>query len=92
MYYYTSDISIAILDLDPDLFEIFLFFVTLSILHIQTYMIPLRKAVLKGIISFSYTYELQAIYGDVMTPKLKRQTFFLVTESFLQVESCVMSL
>ena len=55
VYYYTYDISIAILDLDPDLCENFLFFVTLSILHIQTCMIHFKKAVLKGFISFSYT-------------------------------------
>ena len=54
MYYYSYDISIAILDLDPDLCENLRFFVTLSILHIQTCMIPLKKAVLKGFISFSY--------------------------------------
>ena len=54
-YYYTYDISKAILDLYPDLCQNFLFSVTLSILHIQTYMIPLMKAVLKGFISFSYT-------------------------------------
>ena len=62
MYYYTYDISLApfdislaIVDLDPDLCENFLFFVTLSILHIQTCMMHLKKAVLKGLISFSYT-------------------------------------
>ena len=54
-YYYAYDISNAILDLDPDLCQNFPFFVTLSILHIQTCMIPLMKAVLKGFISFSYT-------------------------------------
>ena len=53
-YYYTYDISKAILDLDPDLCQNLPFFVTLSILHIQACMIPLMKAVLKGFISFSY--------------------------------------
>ena len=53
--YYTYDISKAILDLDPDLRQNFLFFVTLSILHIEACIMPLRKAVLKGLISFSYT-------------------------------------
>ena len=52
MYYYTYDISTAILDLDPDLCENLLFFVTLSILHIQTCVIHLKKAVFKGFISF----------------------------------------
>ena len=51
-YYYTYHISKAILDLDPDLSQNFLFFVTLSILHIETCMIPLCKPVHKGFISF----------------------------------------
>ena len=54
-HYYAYDISKAILDLDPDLCQNFLCFVTLSILHIETCMIPLSKAVHKGFISFSYT-------------------------------------
>ena len=54
-YYCTYHISKAILDLDPDLCQNFLFFVTSSILHIETCMIPLSKAVHKGFISFSYT-------------------------------------
>ena len=54
-YYDTCHISKAILDLDLDLCQNFLFFVTPSILHIETCMIPLMKAVLKGFISFSYT-------------------------------------
>ena len=45
----------AILDLDPDLCQNFLFFLTSSILHIETCIIPLSKAVHKGFISFSYT-------------------------------------
>ena len=54
-YYCGYDISTAILDLDPDLCQNFLFFVPSSILHIETCMIPLSKAVHKGFISFSYT-------------------------------------
>ena len=54
-YYYTYHILKAILDLDPDLCQNFLFFVSSSILHIETCMIPLSKAVHKGFISFSYT-------------------------------------
>ena len=54
-YYYANDISKAILDLDPDLCQNFVFFVTSSILHIETCMIPLRKAVHKSFISFCYT-------------------------------------
>ena len=49
------DISKCILDLDPDLCQNILCVVTLSILHIETCMIPLSKAVLKGFISSSYT-------------------------------------
>ena len=75
-YYYSYDISKAILDLDPDLCQNFPYFVTLSILHIETCMIPLSKAVHKGFISFSYTWELWAIYGDVMTQKLKKADVF----------------
>ena len=71
-YYYTYHISKAILDLDPDLCQNFLFFVTSSILHIETCMIHLSKAVHKGFISFSYTWELWAIYEDVMSQKLKK--------------------
>ena len=56
--------------------KIFFSFVTLSILHIETCMIPLSKAVHKGFISFSYTWELWAIYGDVMTQKLKKPLVF----------------
>ena len=54
-YYYAYDISTAILDLDPDLCQNILCFVTSSILHIETCMIPLSKVVHKGFISFSYT-------------------------------------
>ena len=54
-YYHAYDISKAILDLDPDLCQNFIFFVTSLILHIETCMIPLNKAVDKGFISFSYT-------------------------------------
>ena len=91
-YYYAYDISKAILDLDPDLCQNIYFLVTLSVLRIQTRMIPLMKAVLTGFISFSYIEELQAIYGDVMTQKLKNTDFLLVTESFLHIESCVIPL
>ena len=75
-YYYAYDISKASLDLDPDLCQNVPFFVTLSILHVQTCMILLMKSVLKGFISFSYTEELRAIYGDVMTPELKKADVF----------------
>ena len=54
-YYYTYHISKAILDLDPDFCRNFLFFLTLSILHIEACTIPLRKAVFKGLVSCCYT-------------------------------------
>ena len=75
-YYNTYHISKAILDLDPDLCQNFLCFVTSSILHIETCMIPLSKAVDKGFIFFSYTLELRAIYEDVMNQKLKKSSRF----------------
>ena len=92
MYYYTYDISLAILDLDPNLCENFLFFVTLSILHIQTCMIHLKKAVLKGFISFLHLRASSNLWGCYDQKTKKKQTFFFVTESFLHIESCVMPL
>ena len=94
MYYYTYDISIAILDLDPDLCENFLFFVTLLILHIQTCMLPLTKAVLKSqglhfvFIHLRASSNLRGCYD----PKAEKSRFLFVTESVIQVESCVMPL
>ena len=74
MYYYTYDISLAILDLDPDLCESFLFFVTLSIVHIQTCKIPLKKAELKGFISFLHLRASSNLWGcyDPKTEKSRR--------------------
>ena len=74
-YYYAYDISKAILDLDPDLCQNFPFFITLSILHIQTHMIPLMKAVLKGFISFFlHLRALSNLWGryDPKTEKSRR--------------------
>ena len=51
-YYYTYHILTAILDLDPDLCQNFLFFLTLLIFHVEACIIPLRKAEVKGLISF----------------------------------------
>ena len=45
-------------------------------------MIPLSKAVHKGFISFSYTYELWAIYEDAMTQKLKKTHVFACDRAF----------
>ena len=74
MYCYAHDVLIAILDLDPDLCENLLFFVTLSILHIQTCMIHLKKAVLKGFISVLRLRALGNLWGcyDPKTKKSKR--------------------
>ena len=62
-YYYTHDISKAILNLDPDLYQNFLFFLTLSILHIEACIMPLRKAVPKGLISFLHLRALSNLWG-----------------------------
>ena len=73
-YYYAYDISKAILDLDPDLCQNFLFFVTSSILHIETCMIPLMKAVLYGFISSLHLRVLSNLRGryDPKTEKSRR--------------------
>ena len=76
-YYYAYDISTAILDLDPDLCQNFLCFVTSSILHIQTCMIPLCKACAQGIhFLFLTPKSSELFYGDVMTQKLKKALVF----------------
>ena len=75
-YYYAYDISKCILDLDPDLCQNFLCFVTLSILHIETCMMPLSKAVHKGFISFLTPKSSELFMGDVMTQNLKKALVF----------------
>ena len=94
-YYYRYHISKAILDLDLDLCQNFLFFLTLSILHIEACIIPPRKAVFKGLISFSYTWELWAIYGDVMTQKLKKSWLFacncVISSHRIKCNTCIES-
>ena len=89
-YYYTYHISKAILDLDPDLCQNFLFFVTSSILYIETCMIPLSKAVHKGFISFFlHLRALSYLWGryDRKTEKCSR--FCLWRVPFLHIESSV---
>ena len=54
-YHYTYDISKGVLDLDPDLCQNFLIFVTLWNLHAETSVIPQWKAVSKDFISSIYT-------------------------------------
>ena len=77
-YYYAFDISKAILDLDPDLRQNFTFFVTLSIVHIQTCIIPLLKAVLKGFDSFFLRLRaLSNIVGRYDPKTEKRRCFSL---------------
>ena len=92
-YYYRYHISKTILDLDPDLCQNFLFFLTLSILHIEACIIPLRKAVFKGLISFCYTEEFWAIYGDVMTQKLKKSWLFachcVISSHRIKCNTCI---
>ena len=88
----TYDISIAILDLDPDLCENLLYSITLSILHIQKCMIHQKKAVLKGFISFVTPKSFEQFIWTLWPKTWKKQTFFLVTESFLCIKSCVMPL
>ena len=88
-YYYSYDIWKAILDLDPDLCQNFLFFVTSSILHIQTCMIPLSKAVHKGFISFFTPKSFKQFMGTLWPKNWKKLPFLLVTVSFLLIESSV---
>ena len=89
-YYYTYHISKAILDLDPDLCQNFCYFVTLSILHIETCMIPLSKAVHKGFISFFSPKSFEQFMGTLWPQNWKTQTVLLITEPYLHIESCVM--
>ena len=88
-YYYAYDISKCILDLDPDLCQNFLCFVTSSILHIETCMIPLSKAVHKGFISFLHLRALSNLWGRYDPKTKKTLSFLLVTVSFLRIESSV---
>ena len=77
----------AILDLDPDLCQNFRFFVTSSILHIETCMIPLSKAVHKGFISFFlHLRALSYLWGRYDPKTEKKLSFLLVTVPFLHIE------
>ena len=82
-------ISKAILDLDPDLGQHFLVFVTSSILHIETCIIPLSKAVHKGFISFFTPKSSELFMGTLWPQNWKKLTFLLVTVHFLHIESSV---
>ena len=87
-YYYRYCISKAILDLDPDLCQNFLFFVTSSILHIETYMIPLSKAVHKGFIFFLTPKSSELFMGTLWLQNWKKLSFLLVTVPFLHRIKC----
>ena len=88
-YYYRYHISKAILDLDPDLCQNFLFFLTLSILHIEACIIPLRKAVFKGWISFLTPKSFEQFMGTLWPENWEKADFLLVIVSFLLIESSV---
>ena len=88
-YYYTYDIWKAILDLHPDLCQNFLFFLTSSILHIETCMILLSPAVHKGFFLFLTPKSFEQFKGTLWPKNWKKLTFLLVTVSFLHIESSV---
>ena len=53
--------------------QIFSFFITLSVLHVETCVIPLWKAVFCGVISFLHLRALNNLWGryDLKTKKLQ---------------------
>ena len=53
----------------------FSFFITLSILHIETCIIPLKKAVFKGLISFLHLSALNNLWGRY-DPKTEKANIF----------------
>ena len=64
-------------------------FVTDLFLYIKSCVMPLLKALIKGFISFLHLRLLSNLWGRYDPKPKKNQTFFLVTESFLHIESCV---
>ena len=93
MYYYTYDISIAILDLDPDLCENFLFFCNF-VSCVDTDMHDTSKESCAQGLHFFFLH-LRAssnLWGHYDPNTEKKTDFFLVMESFLDVESCVVLL
>ena len=68
----------------------FPYFVTLSILHIETCMIPLSKAVDKGFIFFFLHLRALSYLWGRYDPKTEKAHVLLVTVSFLHIESSVM--
>ena len=68
----------------------FLLFLTLSILHIEACIIPLRKAVFKGLISFFlHLRAFRNLWGRYDPKTEKKLTFLFVIVSFLLIESSV---
>ena len=68
------------------------FLVTESFLYIESCIMPLLKALIMGFISFITPKSFEQFMGTLWPQNWKTQTFFLVTESFLYIESCVMPL
>ena len=94
-YYYTYHISKAILDLDPDLCQNFLFFVTSSILHIETCMIPLSKAVTQGLdFIFLHLRALSNLWGRY-DPKTEKSWLFacncVISSHRIKCKTCIES-
>ena len=89
-YYYAYDIWKEILDLDPDLCQNFLFFLISSILHIETFMTPLSKAVHKGFISFFLYLRASSNLWGRYDPKTEKTDVFACNWGFLYIESCIM--
>ena len=88
-YYYRYRISKAILDLDPDLCQNFLFFVTSSILHIETCMIPLCKVCTRASFLFLTPKSYELFMGTLWPKNWKKFSFLLVSVPFLRIESSV---
>ena len=89
-YYYTYGISKAILDLDPDLCQNFLFFVTLSILKHTDMYDTSKESCAQGLhFCFLHVRALSNLWGRYDPKTETKQTFLLVTVSFLHMESSV---
>ena len=89
-YYYTYDISKAILDLDPDLCQNFLFFVTLLILaHTDMYDTSKERLCPRASFLFLTRKRFEQFMGTLWPKNWKKQTFLLVTVSCLHIESSV---
>ena len=94
-YYYRYHISKTILDLDPDLCQNFLFFLTLSILHIEACIIPLRKAVFKGLISFFLHWRALSNLWGRYDPKTEKRWLFachcVISSHRIKCNTCIES-